>query len=104
MKKKELILSLIKQDMRHNRLFYCLESVGMELDDGHNLNILSIVARSMGIPKHQTSDQWGAIYSSFMEQAQQLPITPQGKEFDKLACQCYEQLDACIKIEKQLLN
>ena len=44
MKKQEIILNLIQQDLKHNQLVIGLDKLGLEGSDIHNLRILEMVS------------------------------------------------------------
>jgi hypothetical protein len=45
MKTKELVISLIQQDLKHTQLGAGLDNVGLEASDKHHLQILEIQTR-----------------------------------------------------------
>ena len=94
---KTLIIQLIQQDLRHNQLTGGLRKTGLHTDL-HNLELLTVVARFMGIGREEVSDEWGEIYVSFLEKALDYPITERGNELLPLAEKCYTLL-ACKQIE-----
>ena len=50
MSNKELIVSLIQQDLKHSQLVLGLDELGMEASDKHCLDILDIVYNLMKVP------------------------------------------------------
>ena len=50
MSNKELIISLIQQDLKHSQLVLGLDELGMEASDKHCLDILDIVYNLMQVP------------------------------------------------------
>ena len=87
--------------MKHNQLTAGLRQIGLQTEL-HNLEIMDIVARLMGIPKEQVSNEWSGIYCNYMEKATDFPITELGEELLQPAKECYHLLLACMEIEKTL--
>jgi len=50
MSQKELIISLIQQDLKHSQLILGLDELGMDASDKHSLEILDVVANLMQVP------------------------------------------------------
>lgn len=96
-----LIHHFLVQDMRHQQLVHLLESQGAD-SDLHYLDIMSGIARLMGYESTSVSDQWAAIYTSFMDQAAALPICGRGDHLLPLAKECYQMLQACAQIEARI--
>jgi len=100
-KNKEIIISLIQQDLKHNQLTTGLKNIG--LDPGiHSLEIIKIVARLMGIEINNISDQWIETYLNFIEKAHLYKISDLAEELLPLAEECYILLLSCQNIEKQI--
>ena len=92
MNKRELIIRLIEQDLRHNQLVLGLNKMELDSADFHELEISRIIGKLMGIPYGQLDDQWGNIYDSFMEQSLHYPVNEAKTRLKPLAEACYEQL------------
>lgn len=92
MKNKDLIISLIHQDLKHNQLISGLENLGLDGEEVHCLSVLEIVFKLMKIPEGEISDKWGELYSNFIEEAQNYSITSKGETLIPLAESCYLQL------------
>ena len=88
----DLIIELIKQDMRHYQLILKLQDAGLDVEM-HFLEISKVVAGLMGIS--ETSDQWMETYISFLEQAPKFGITANGEMLKGLAEECYRVVLAC---------
>jgi hypothetical protein len=97
---KHIIISLIKQDLKHTQLLEGLKTAGFK-SDLHYLDLSTIVAQMMGMTTGEASDQWAEVYISFLQQAPTYPITPEGDNLNDLAEECYLFLQACGEIEKR---
>jgi hypothetical protein len=95
---RELIVSLIQQDLKHNQLTTGLAKLGLE-PDVHSLEIVEVVARLMGVEKGDVSDQWVKTYFSFLDRAHHFKISELAEELKPLAEECYDLLVACQNIE-----
>jgi hypothetical protein len=95
MKKEQLVIKLIQQDLKYNQLLLRLEEIGLEGRDTHYLKLLEIIFKLMSVPK-VVEDDWGDLYLSYMQQAIQYKITSKGKTLKPLAEVCYRQLKALI--------
>ncbi|PCJ94926.1 MAG: hypothetical protein COA50_11125 [Flavobacteriaceae bacterium] len=102
MHNKDLIVQLIQQDLKHSQLTQGLQKLGLNDSGIHCLDLISIVASLMGIPKGKIQDHWAAIYGSFLDEAHKHPISNLAEELKPLAEKCYDMLFACTEIENQL--
>lgn len=100
MEKERLIIDLILQDLRHNQLLSGLEGLGLEVNKIHYLSILEIVSQLMKVPD-KISDDWGALYIEYMNQAIHYKIMTSTKieTLVPLAETCYVQLRKLIDKE-----
>ena len=96
---KELIISLIQQDLKHNQLTTGLTLIGHD-SEIYSLEIVDIVAQLMGIDKDEISDQWADIYFSFFDQAHHYEVSEKALELKVLATRCFEKLAAIMEYEK----
>lgn len=97
---KEVIIQLIKQDLKHTQLLEGLKAAGFQ-SELHYLDLSTIVAQMMGMPGGEASDQWAEVYLSFLQQASAYSLTSTGENLDLLAEECYLFLKACSEIEKR---
>jgi len=67
MNNKELIITLIKQDMKHNQLVLGLQQLGLSCDDYHYLQIYRIIAELMGYKKGVIDEKWLGIYLGYID-------------------------------------
>ncbi|MCG8575146.1 MAG: hypothetical protein MI810_09705 [Flavobacteriales bacterium] len=70
MERKELIIKLIQEDIKHNSLLNGLESIGLSDDERYTLNIVSIVADMMEVSNGKVIDEWLDIYHRIMLKVQ----------------------------------
>ncbi|MCE7996342.1 MAG: hypothetical protein HEP71_30465 [Roseivirga sp.] len=97
---KDLIVNLIQADLKHNQLISGLGSLDLHTDS-HFLGLHRAVSQLMGIEESR-SDQWFAIYDTFLENAHKHPISDNPNHLLTVAQECYDLLCACIKIESHL--
>ena len=88
---RKFIIKLIAQDMKHEQLIGSLKKLGFERDL-HDLNIIDMVARLMGIPKNKMTWDWTDIYMHYLSKVMEFEITGTGKNLLPLAEKCYESL------------
>lgn len=88
---KKFIIKLIAQDMKHEQLIGSLKKLGFE-SDLHDLNILDLVARLMGVPPKKITWDWTDIYMHYIGKVMDYEITGTGKNLLPLAEKCYNSL------------
>ncbi len=66
MEKREFIIKLIEQDIKHNQLVNGLEELGLNDNEKYTLDIVWLVADVMGIKEGEVSDKWLELYYSVM--------------------------------------
>lgn len=94
----DLVIYLIRQDLRQMQLLRQLEKGGMDIEM-HYSDIMTVVGQMMGLPEKGISDQFSGLYNSFMEEAEKYEITGTGSHLTALASKCYLTLKSCIEIE-----
>lgn len=99
MKTKELVISLIQQDLKHTQLIAGLDNLGLEASDKHHSQILEIIAKLMQVPEGVIDDNLGQIYNSLMQEAKHFQITQTHEAFREYATLCHRQLKLFIEIE-----
>ncbi|WP_109830333.1 hypothetical protein [Reichenbachiella versicolor] len=92
MEQEKLIIQLIQQDLKHNQLTQGLIQIGLDHGGDYDLDILSIVAKLMGVPEENIDNRWIDIYVSFMCEAHKVAVLASGENLIPLAEQCYELL------------
>ena len=86
--KEEIIIHLIAQNMKHQYLISGLEQLGFTGGEKHDLDIISVVARLMGIENGKRTDRWTETYAKHVynlnaQDEQQLKL---------LALECFKAL------------
>lgn len=99
MENRELIISLILQDLRHYQLTAALTKAGLDADL-HDLEIMEVVAQLMGIESGQLTDQWADLYFNYVYRAPEYEVSERGKTLRPLATECYDVLVACTRVLK----
>jgi hypothetical protein len=97
---QDLIIYLIRQDLRQMQLLRQLEKGGMDIEL-HYSDIMTVVGQMMGLPEKSICDQFSGLYNSFMEEAVKYEITGTGSHLSLLAGKCYHTLKTCIEIEER---
>lgn len=92
---KELIIHLILQHMRHVQLISLLEKAGFDFED-KLLDISTVVAGMMGIPKDEITDQWLDRYVDFLDMASAYAWDAKGDQLRPLAEICYIQVQRAL--------
>lgn len=101
MKSKELIISLIQQDLKHTQLVAGLDKVGLEASDKHHLQILEVIAKIMQVPEGDVDDNWGRVYFNLVQEAKNFAISDTADSLRPYATLCYRQLKLFLEIEKK---
>lgn len=86
---KDVLISLIVQDMRHHQLIIRLQEAGLQVDR-HYLEIVDIVCRLMRVD--ESCDGWLCIYQNYMDRSVDYEISYDGHSLLPLAIECYEML------------
>ncbi|WP_132065920.1 hypothetical protein [Aquimarina spinulae] len=95
---EQLIIDLIKQDLKHCQLVYGLAQLGLEGSNTHHLEILEIIYQLMHIPSEKKNDYLAETYAAFMSMATDYDITPMGESLRPLAKECYHRLKYLIEL------
>lgn len=96
--KRKLIIQLIAEDMKHEQLLGALKNAGFN-SDLHELNIMLIVAKLMGISKKKISWEWTDIYMHYISRVMEYELTGNGKNLMPFAKQCYNALSIQTQAE-----
>lgn len=99
MSEKELIISLIQQDLKHSQLIVGLDRLGLEASERHCLQILDIVANLMRVPEGHTELDWGKIYITYMAECDGLEIEYTADSMRPFAESCYDDLCEILNSE-----
>ncbi len=88
MKKEELIIKLLVEDLKFHQMTIALKP--LKLSHDHALDIVSIVARLM-ISSKSPSDDWLNIYTSYMNRADECHFW-NDMALSTMAQACYNEL------------
>lgn len=89
---KELVIYLIVQDLKHNILVLGLERMRLSGTEYYDLDIVSVVAKLMGLEKEKITDDWLNVYHKYMLEASKLEINHKVLGIEKVATDCYYSL------------
>lgn len=92
MSNKELIVSLIQQDLKHSQLVLGLDELGMDASDKHCLEILDIVANLMNVPEGHFEYDWCRLYVTYMQECKTVGVTHTSETMKPFAEACYAGL------------
>lgn len=87
--KDELIIELIRQDLKHNQLIKGLDNLSLDAGHLHHLGIMGLVKQLMEVPVHLENDFLDT-YMGYMDRCIAYPISSLGEELRELAKECYE--------------
>ncbi len=90
-KEKELILSLIKDDLVNNKLLIGLDALGLRATD-YYLNISDTIFSLMGFPDNTDSDRVYEHYLDLTQKAKFLNISESAHQLNQLAKEIYSEL------------
>ena len=92
MTRKQLIISLIQQDLKHSQLVLGLDQLGLDASDHHCPELLDIIAELMKVPEGETERIWGKTYVSLMAKAVQFDAKDTRASLRAYAEECYGEL------------
>ncbi|MFT6443382.1 MAG: hypothetical protein ACJASQ_001165 [Crocinitomicaceae bacterium] len=92
MSERELIISLIQQDLKHCQLIVGLDELGLEASDKHCLGILDIVADLMRVPEGNVEFDWGRTYVTYMAECTGMEVEYKSDSMRPYAETCYDDL------------
>ncbi len=90
-----VIIEIIREDMRFNQYISALRKLGIEVYE-FDLDLMSIVAKLMGISYEDMTDTWMELYVTELSKCESVPMEPLGKNLYSLAEECYETLKTSI--------
>ncbi len=88
MNTKELIISIIQEDMRAKQYVFALRKLGIEFVH-FELDLMNAVSKLMQV---NMSDAWMELYVTELNKCEYLSIEPYGKNLEPLAEVCYHTL------------
>ena len=92
MTRKELIIKLIQQDLKHSQLIIGLDQLGLSASDRHCLELLDIVAELMKVPTGKLEFDWGRVYLTYMSECTGDEIASTCDSLRPYAHSCYNDL------------
>ena len=99
MSTKELIISLIQQDLKHCQLVVGLDQLGLDASDKHCLELLDIVADLMHVPAGNLEHDWGRVYITYMSECTGVEIESTSRSLRPYAECCYDDLCEILRSE-----
>lgn len=99
MPNKELIISLIQQDLKHSQLILGLDDLGLAASDKHSLEMFDIIADLMQVPEGHLESEWARIYLSYMSECREVEIQHLTKPMQPYAISCYDDLCEILNSE-----
>lgn len=90
-KEKELILSLIKDDLVNHKLLLGLDALGLRAAD-YYLNIDDAIFALMGFPENSDSDRVYELYLELTKKARFLSLSETQNQLNQLAQEIYLEL------------
>lgn len=87
----ELIIELIRQDLKHNQLIFGLDRLNLDAGYCHYLGIMDLIHRLMGVSEKST-DEFTSIYMGYMQRSMEFPVSNSGEELLELAKECFDCL------------
>lgn len=98
MKNKDLIITLIQQDLKHQQLIDRMENL-IAIEKGkHHLELLNLVYDLMKVPESAELD-WGKTYCNYMGIASWFPLEPTTEGLRNQAELCFIHLEAIVDVE-----
>lgn len=91
-KQKNLIISLIKDDLIHTKLVNGLEALGLDALDFH-VHLSETVFELLGFPDNKSTDKIFEFYLGQLKRAKRLSIRRNREAFDLLALAVYHELE-----------
>lgn len=98
MSNKELIITLIQQDLKHTQLTSGLDKAGLDTEK-HHLQLLELVSDLMEVPE-QIDFDWGQAYYDLLQEAEKFEIGHTTDALRPYAELCYRQLSLYLEIER----
>jgi hypothetical protein len=96
MTSKELIISLIQQDIKNSQLVLGLDNLGLEASEKYGLEVLDIVADLMQVPEGHMEFYWGRMYMSYMSESSNLDKELSSDSLHLKAETCYDDLNMVL--------
>jgi len=100
--KDELIIKLIRQNLKYNQLIKGLDNLDLDAGHRHHLGIMDLVKRLMEVPEHLENDFLDT-YMGYMDRCLDYPISSLGEELRDLAEEWYKGLGE-LRMKKLIGN
>lgn len=100
MKKKELIIQLIKQDLKHYQLVQGIERLGFQDERKNDLRIYETILSIIPIKDAAFEEHFTIAYEEYLTQASQLTIQQDMEALTPIAEKCYQLLESFKELEK----
>ena len=100
MTKKEAIIQLIKQDLKHQQIIQGIERMGFGAKDFHHFPIFEAIFRFIPLENEDYIDRFSDTYMAIMKEAATLPVDAPYSALDPLAEQCYTVLQSFEQLEQ----
>ena len=97
---KEIIITLIEADLKHNQLLGNLRKMELHTDE-YVIDLYQAIAELMGLGE-EIHQQWFDIYDDFLLNAHQHPISSNSNCLRSQAKACYELLLASVKLKNHM--
>ncbi|MCH2231324.1 MAG: hypothetical protein MK105_13365 [Crocinitomicaceae bacterium] len=92
MSNRELIISLIQEDLKHSQLIVGLDELGLSASEKHCLRILDIVANLMQVTEGHIEFDWGRTYITYMADCTGGTVEDSSDSMRPYAESCYDEL------------
>lgn len=95
MANNELIISLIKDDLRNTKLVNGLNKIGLKAEDYH-LNLSDTIFHLMGFEDNSQTDALIEFYYEYSNKVEECDLTLNSNQLDELAEEIFERLKKII--------
>ena len=102
MKNDNLIIQLIQQDLKHNKLVKGLFQLGLDDESFYYLEIFTIVQQLMNIQSDELADTFSDVYCCFMHEVFDIDLLELDDKIPSIANQCYQMLKSLVEIETRV--
>lgn len=99
MSTKEIIVSLIQQDLKQTQFIISLDAIGLRASDEYFLNSMEIVSALMRVPEGEISNRWGGFYHNYVGSSITIGEVTTMQMLRPIAESCYRQLKGVLEYE-----
>ncbi|MCJ8290166.1 MAG: hypothetical protein HRT58_10925 [Crocinitomicaceae bacterium] len=100
MQGRNLIITLIQQDLKHQQLIERVEDLISIEKEKHHLELLHLVQELMKVPETAELD-WGKTYCKYMGIASWFPLESTSDGLRNQAEMCFTHLQAIVEVENE---